>query len=314
MTPLIEIDDANFLRILGRFEDYLVVERSCSQNTKAAYSADLHRWYWFCRENAVEALMPTAEHIERFLREYAVAGHAKSSVQRAAATLSSFARFLVYDGENIEMPRLDPLPSRDKKLPQVMTEGEIQRIINACDNGTLLGRRDRTMIELAYGTGLRASEICSVRLKDIDRSGGMLYTVGKGGKERCVPYVGGVRKVVEAYIEEVRPRLDKLKQPWLLLSKSGRQLSRIALWQILHKRGLEADIPAERLHPHVLRHTFATHLLRNGMDQRTLQEILGHSSILTTEKYTHLDLEVRDYYDKYHPRANITLPKDEGGA
>ena len=312
MSSGVWVDDPEFLRVLGRFGDYLVTERGDSVNTKLAYFADLRSWYLYCQECGAEPLKPTGDDVDRFVMELTARGRAKSSIQRAAAVLASFAKFLVYDGENDTMPNLSPLPSRDKKLPVVLSEGEIQRIINVCENGTVFGRRDRAIIELAYGTGLRATEICSVRMRDIDRSGGILYTRGKGGKERSVPYVGGVRRVTESYIEEVRPSLDKLKQPWLFLSRSGQQLSRAALWQILHKRGLEAGVPRDRLHPHVLRHTFATHLLRNGMDQRTLQEILGHSSIMTTEKYTHLELEMRDLYDKYHPRAR-SEPQEKGG-
>ena len=150
---------------------------------------------------------------------------------------------------------------------------------------------------------MRASELCSVRLRDLDAANGIVYVRGKGGKERTIPYIGAVRRHIGEYIAEYRPKLDKHGTEWLFLSRNGKQLHRETLWVIMRKRGLMADIPVARLHPHVLRHTFATHLLRNGMDQRTLQEILGHSSIMTTEKYTHMDMELRDYYDRFHPRA-----------
>ena len=156
---------------------------------------------------------------------------------------------------------------------------------------------------MAYGVGLRASELCNIKLRDIDDHNGLIYTRGKGDKERAVPYVGGVRKVTERYIKEVRPSLNKLELEWLFLSRTGKQMRREFLWHILQKRGKAANISSSRLYPHILRHTFATHLLRNGMNQRTLQEILGHTSILTTEKYTHLDTEIHDFYDKYHPRS-----------
>ena len=162
-----------------------------------------------------------------------------------------------------------------------MTEGEIQRLINACEDDTPIGKRDRTAIELAYGTGMRASELCSLKLKDIDRGGGLIFTRGKGDKERCIPYVGGVRKVVDQYIDDHRPKLDKLKQPWLLLTKSGKKMRREFLWRLLRKRGLQAGISPSRLHPHVLRHTLRPMLKKNGPTD--LQELLGHSSILTTE-------------------------------
>lgn len=302
--PLTETEEMKFTRALGRFEDYLLLERGCSKNTLAAYSSDMRQWASFCSKTGFSREELTADAVSRFLRDQMLCGKSKSTVQRNAAVLASFARFLVYDGEIEKMPKLDPLPSKDKRLPEIMTEGEIQRIINACEDGTILGKRDRTIIELAYGVGMRASEICNIKLKDIDASGGLIYTRGKGAKERIVPYVGAVRKKVEEYILEYRPLMDKLSLPWLFLTKSGKKMQREFLWHILHKRGKAASIPVSRLHPHVLRHTFATHLLRNGMDQRTLQEILGHSSIMTTEKYTHLDTEIREYYDKYHPRSN----------
>lgn len=298
-----DIRDPVFLNALSRFEDYIMLERGCSENTLKAYSSDLRQWFLYCKRMEFSPLILNSDNIARFLREQSVRGMSKSTVQRNGAVLNSFARYLVYDGVTENMPMLDPLPARDKILPQIMTEGEIQRLINVCEDNTPIGKRDRTAIELAYGTGMRASELCSLKLKDIDRGGGLIFTRGKGDKERCIPYVGGVRKVVDEYIDEYRPKLDKLKQPWLLLTKTGRKMRREFLWRLLRKRGIQAGISPSRLHPHVLRHTFATHLLRKGMDQRTLQELLGHSSILTTEKYTHLDLEMRDFYDKYFPRS-----------
>lgn len=304
-----ETGDPVFLNTLKSFEDYIRLERGCSINTLKAYVSDLEQWHTYCKKIGSDPMLLNPDSLARFLREQSARGMSKSTVQRNAAVLNSFARYLVYDGMTDKMPMLDPLPARDKILPQIMTEGEIQRLINCCEDGTPIGKRDRTAIELAYGTGMRASELCSLRLKDIDRGGGLIFTRGKGDKERCVPYVGGVRKVVDEYIDEHRPNLDKHREPWLLLTKSGRKMRREFLWRLLRKRGIQAGISASRLHPHVLRHTFATHLLRKGMDQRTLQELLGHSSILTTEKYTHLDLEVRDLYDKFFPRSGAEEDK-----
>ncbi len=291
-----------FRKILERFEDYIRLERGGSPNTLKAYVSDLMQWREYCEKTGTDPASPQPDNAARFLRELVSKGMSKGTVQRKGASIRTFAKFLVYDGVMEKLPSLEPLPSREKILPQVMTEGEIQRLINCCEDGTPLGKRDRAAIELAYGTGMRASELCSLKLRDIDRAGGLIFTMGKGSKERCVPYVGGVRKVVDEYIELHRPALDKEGSPWLLLTKSGKKMSREFLWRLLRKRGALAGISSSRLHPHVLRHTFATHLLRKGMDQRTLQEILGHSSILTTEKYTHLDLELRDIYDEFFPR------------
>jgi len=299
------IEDRRYCKALERFADYLMLERGSSGNTRKAYESDLFFWYEFCKKRGFDPMELDADKISRFLLEQSNRGRANSTVQRNAATLSSFARFLVYDGEGDRMPRLDPLPGRNESLPQVLSEEEIQRILNACTDGTSMGMRDRAMVELAYGAGLRASELCSLRLADLDGTDGFLYARGKGEKERAVPYIGGVRRVIEDYVANYRPALDKDKQKWLFLSKNGKQMRRESFWQILRKRGKQAGgISRKRLHPHILRHSFATHLLRNGMDQRTLQEILGHSSIITTEKYTHFDQELRDIYDKFHPRAH----------
>lgn len=302
--PRLDIGDKRFSMALERFADYLMLERGGSGNTTKAYESDLFFWYEFCKKRGSDPMELDADKISRFLLEQSAKGRAKSTIQRNAAALSSFARFLVYDGESERMPRLDRMPKRDETLPQILSEEEIQRILNACEDGTAIGMRDRAMIELAYGAGLRVSELCSLKLRDLDGANGFLYARGKGDKERSVPYVGGVRRVVEDYIINYRPELDKNRQQWLFLSRTGRQLRRESFWQILRKRGRKATgISLKRLHPHILRHSFATHLLRNGMDQRTLQEILGHSSIITTEKYTHFDQELRDIYDKFHPRA-----------
>lgn len=302
--PLIEIDDPRFEAALKRFSDYILFERGGSMNTVKSYLSDLSFWYAFAGEKGYDPIDMDSDKISRFLLDQSAKGKSKSTIQRNAAVFSAFAKFLVYDGETEHMPRLDPMPKRDEQLPQILSEEEIQRILNACEDGTPLGKRDRAMIELAYGAGLRASELCSLRLKDLDKTNGLLYAKGKGSKERSVPYVGAVRKVVEDYIENHRGTLDKFRQPWLFLSKSGKQMRRESLWVLLRKRGTQAGgISLKRLHPHILRHSFATHLLRNGMDQRTLQEILGHSSIMTTEKYTHFDQEIRDVYDKFHPRG-----------
>lgn len=298
-----ELESQELQKTIERFTDYLRLERGCSVNTERAYKSDLLIWLSFCRRNGADPTEIESARVSRFLLEAQGEGRKKTSLQRLSAVLRSFAKFLKYDGERDILPILAPLPQIEKKLPEILTEGEIQRIINACEDNTATGSRDRAIIELAYGAGMRASELCTIRLRDLDPQNGMLYTKGKGDKERTIPFIGSVRRIIEDYVENTRPSLDKHGEEWLFLSKNGRQLHRETLWVLLHKRGRAAHVDDSRLHPHVLRHTFATHLLRGGMDQRTLQTILGHSSIMTTEKYTHLDTELRDEYDKYHPRA-----------
>jgi integrase/recombinase XerD len=186
-----------------------------------------------------------------------------------------------------------------------MTEREIDRLVSpdAAEDAKTI--RDRTMIEMAYGCGLRASELVSLKISDINEARGVMYIRGKGRKERIVPYVGALKEAVRRYMTESRPKLagGGDSSGYLFLSRSGKPMSRQVFWNILRQRGARAGIASARLHPHALRHSFATHLQSRGMDLRTLQELLGHSSIATTEKYLHLDTELRDKYDNYHPRA-----------
>lgn len=165
-----------------------------------------------------------------------------------------------------------------------------------------MDRRDRALIETLYGCGLRASEACGLRLPDVDFSGGFLRVTGKGDKERIVPLVGTCRSVLERFVTETRPLFRPVGDV-LFTTRSGNPMRREDVWRVVQKRGQKAGISLSRLHPHILRHSFATHLLRRGMDLRTLQELLGHASIGTTERYTHFDTELRDIYDRCHPRA-----------
>ena len=213
-------------RTAERFGDYIKLERACSENTRRAYLSDLSIWTAWCRRNARDPLDVQADAVSRFLLEAQIDGRKKSSVQRLGAVLRSFAKFLQYDGQTDKVPRLAPLPSREEKLPEILNENEIQRIINACEDGTALGKRDRAYIELAYGAGMRASELCGLRLRDLDPGSGILYARGKGDKERAVPYMGAPRRAVEEYIAEYRPQLDKNKAEWLFLSRNGKQLHR----------------------------------------------------------------------------------------
>jgi integrase/recombinase XerD len=291
--------------VIEGFLEYMRCERYASPNTVRAYGNDLESWKKFCAETGQKPYPVNAGAVSRYLTRLAADGMASSTRSRKAAALASFAKFLAYDGRTDSAAKI-PIPKREKTLPQVMTEGEINRLVEAGpDDGALEGR-DRTMIEMAYDCGLRASELVSIKLSDINESGEVLYVKGKGRKERILPYVGALKETVGKYVSEIRPKLcasPDRSGGFLFISRNGRRMNRQDLWNILRKRGSRAGIARNRLHPHVLRHSFATHLQRRGMDLRTLQELLGHSSIATTEKYAHLDTELRDLYDSFHPRA-----------
>jgi integrase/recombinase XerD len=312
--------------VIAGFLDYMRLERDASPNTVRAYRTDLLSWRGFCEKHGKPHYPVEPELLSRYLQRLERNGLSSGTRTRRMAALSAFSKYLIYDGRVECIRPLGPLPKREKTLPQVMTEGEIERLLAGCDNNTAprkvpdgskareatakkaaLGTRDRTMIEMAYDCGLRASELCNLKLQDIDETGGVMYVKGKGGKERILPYVGTLRVVVRRYLEDARPVLagENGRNDFLFLSARGRQMSRQELWYIVQRRGRIAGIARARLHPHVLRHSFATHLQRRGMDLRTLQELLGHSSIATTEKYAHLDTELRDVYDSFHPRSRL---------
>lgn len=310
------------------FLDYMTLERGASQNTVKAYRTDLLHWMDFCSREGKRHYPVEPELMARYLRQLLLDGKSSGTRARNAATLRAFSKYLLYDGIEVSAKPLGHLPKREKTLPQVMTEGEVERLLGCCEEGApssrgltasaskkkaAIGVRDRAMIEMAYDCGLRASELCSVELSNIDETGGVMYVRGKGRKERIVPYVGALRGVIRRYLEEARPVLAGQPDPgYLFLSARGRRMSRQELWNVIQRRGRDAGIAKARRHPHVLRHSFATHLQRRGMDLRTLQELLGHSSIATTEKYAHLDTELRDIYDSFHPRARSDKD-DKGG-
>ena len=298
---------------ISSFLDYMQFERGASLNTVRAYRTDLIHWKAFCDEHDRDFCPVESALLSRYLLRLSAGGMSSATRMRRAATLSAFSKYLIYDGLVESIPELSPLPKIEKTLPRVMTEGEVERLLNSCSeqSGSELkaarAQRDRTIIEMVYDCGLRASEVCSVRISDINEAGGVIYIRGKGDKERVVPYVGILRTAVKSYLSEARPLLLErggASDPgYLFLTTRGAQMSRNGLWKVVRKRGRDAGITVSRLHPHVLRHSFATHLQRRGMNLRTLQELLGHSSIATTEKYAHLDTELRDMYDSFHPRA-----------
>lgn len=285
------------------FLDFLRLERGASENTVLAYGRDLRDWTAFCRRRCVAPFPPEPEGLGAYLKALTFQGKSKATIQRRAAAIRSCMRFLVLEGWFPGGDAAIPLPDKGRRLPQILSEGEVERLLASCAGAAPLDLRDRAILETAYGCGLRASELVTLRLRDLDFSGGRLRAIGKGDKERTVPLLGEVREMLRRYIHQGRPSLDAAAREEVFLSRTGGPLGREDVWRIIRRRGKGAGIAASRLHPHVLRHSFGTHLLRRGMDLRTLQELLGHSSIATTERYTHFDAELRDVYDSCHPRA-----------
>ncbi len=288
---------------VAQFGLYLLAERGRSRHTAEGYASDLRQWLKFCEAAGRMPYPPSPDDVAAFRRELESEDKARSTQQRAIAALRSWMRFVeMEEGGEEDLP-LPVLPRKTRKEPRILNEAEIERLLDACRGPRPLDVRDRAIVELGYGCGLRASELCGLEVLDLDFETRLLRTRGKGNRERVVPFLGEAARSVRLYLDAARPELNRRGDAHVFLSRAGRPLRREDLWRILRRRGAAAGIARSRLYPHILRHSFATHLLARGMDMRTLQEMLGHASIVTTQVYAHFDREMRTEYDKFHPRA-----------
>ena len=295
---------ASFETSRAAFEDYILLERGQSRNTAGAYRRGLELWRVYCEGAELDPMQVTQASLSTFIASLKDAGRASSSIQLIASGLRSWVRYRVLNGELPPDTWIPVLPAKVKKLPQILTEGEIQRLLDACAGENYYDCRDLTALSVLANCGVRASELCGLKTSSLNLDDKSMLVLGKGSKERLVPFADDMKRQFVLYLQKRHEFLDgDASEKMLFLSSRREPLNRVDLWRIVQKRGKMASIPEERLFPHVLRHSIATHLLRRGMDMRTLQEFLGHSSIATTEKYLHFDLELRDVYDRAHPRA-----------
>jgi len=293
-------------RALQDYLAYLKIERGLAQNTILSYQRDLEQFYAYLKDMEITSL----KMIDKYcLRNYMVyletKGIGKTSRARKTAALRSFFKFLYLD-KQLTVNLFDEIeaPKKDKILPKYLTIDEVDKLLNMPDLTTANGCRDKAMLELMYASGMRVSELIALRLDQIDLSVGYIRPIGKGNKERLVPIGKHATDAVEYYITHYRRKINRYWQTDIIfLNKNGKGLTRQGFWKILKKYGQLAGIKAE-LTPHVLRHSFATHLLQNGADLRAIQEMLGHVDIATTQIYTHLMDEGKiAQYKKTHPRA-----------
>jgi integrase/recombinase XerD len=290
---------------LDRFADYLVLERGAADRTHEAYARDLTRFARFAQ--AKGASVPHAA-TPRLLREYIYhlkdLGLAPASIRRNVSAVRVYFRFLLGEGvlTNDPSDRLET-PKRWQTLPDVLTADEAERLLAGPTLDDALVFRDRALLELGYGAGLRVSELTGLTTRDALLDEGVVRVLGKGGKERLVPIGRGAIGAVAVYVRELRPRLDRgAGKGILLLNANGGPLTRMGAWKIVRKYVERAGI-TKRVTPHTLRHSFATHLLEGGADLRAVQEMLGHADISTTQIYTHVDREyLRSVHRQYHPR------------
>lgn len=294
-------------RQLAQYLYYLQVERNLSQNSILAYRRDLVIYLEYAKLRA--RAFEQRETIVEFLADQKQAGHKDATIRRRLAAIRSYFSYFQGIGDE-NMPKVDATQGiqagrSPRGLPTVLTSEEIDRLIAGVPGDTALGLRDRAMFEVMYGAGLRVSELTGLDINDWWTDPGRIRCLGKGKKERYVPLGRSAIRALSAYVEEGRPRLVVKNSPnALFLSARGRSLTRQGFWKILKARAHALGLDADRLYPHALRHSFATHLLENGADLRSVQELLGHQDIATTQIYTHVDRRrLRPQYDAHHPRA-----------
>ncbi len=306
MKRLARRDTEKVHRLLDAYLDLLRVERGLARNTLEAYSRDLTEYLQWV-ESTLER--PLRDVRDGDLRFYFLGkkqeGMSARSIRRKASSLRGLHRFLQKEGYMKEDPTaLLDLPRLGTPLPRDLTLVEVDRLLAQPDPAEPLGLRNQAMLELLYATGLRVSELLALTLKDLNLEVGYVVAYGKGRKERLVPVGEVALETLKEYLARVRPGLAKSKRvSHVFLNRSGRPLSRQGFWKILHRYALQAGISSP-VTPHVLRHSFATHLLERGADLRSVQIMLGHASISTTQIYTHLNKEkLKQIYQRHHPRA-----------
>lgn len=291
---------------IQEFLDYLNVERGLSPLTRQSYHSDLHKFLQFLQERGRNGFEEVSRNeVMDFLMEEKERGLSPRSLSRNLVSIRMLFRFLTAEGylkedvtEVLESPRLWQV------LPRVLSVEEVDLLLRQPDSRHRLGVRDRAILELLYASGLRAAELVSLRMIDLDLDSGFVRCWGKGSRERIVPLGKKANRALRNYLSHSRPLLVKRSDPGILfLSRRGKAMTREWLWQLVRKYVLAAGI-GKRVSPHTLRHSFATHLLIRGADLRVVQELLGHSDIKTTQVYTHIDRErLQDIHRRFHPRG-----------
>lgn len=293
---------------LALFQEYLMVELGLSKNTQLAYLRDLRLLMKSLQLKADEELLQVSrQQLIAYLVRLKQEGRAASTVARKLASIKAFYRFLTAERYIRRNPaEVLEAASRGLHLPKVLSVQEVERLLDEPNLGTLDGYRDKTMLELLYATGMRVSELVNVPVKNVDMKMQYVIVMGKGSKERMLPLGRTALHYLEHYLSVVRSQLLHGKPDAaaeLFVTGWGGPMTRERFYEIIVAYGKSAGI-SKRVTPHMLRHSFATHLLNNGTDLRIVQELLGHADISTTQIYTHLDVErLREVYDKTHPRA-----------
>ena len=290
---------------LDRFLLYLEYERGLAANTVISYRQELEKYFSFLGDKRLDYLHVGENDVLDFITREGRRGGAVASQAHLISVLKSFYRYLLKD-ESLDFNPLANvvLPKKWLMLPSYLTTEDVFRLLDSPDVLSAIGKRDKAILELMYASGLRISEVVQLKLGDVYLEEGFLRVLGKGSKERIVPFGEKARDSLADYLANSRPMLRKgANPPQIFLNYAGALFTRQGLWKLIKGYGLKAGLSG-RLTPHVLRHSFATHLVENGADLRSVQMLLGHSSIATTEIYTHLAKgQVKKVYDQFHPRS-----------
>ena len=291
---------------VSEFINYLAVERGLAQNTLESYGRDLRQFQAYLQESKIDFMKDlNRSTILTYLNSLQTNGKATSTISRNLAAIKSFYQYLVRErylekdpAAHLESPKLE------KKLPKVLSVHEVEELLKQPNALLPAGLRDKAMLELLYATGIRVSELISLNISDVNLDMGYIKCYGKGSKERIVPLGSIAAKCAQDYLNKGRPKLVRTyEEAALFINHHGNRLTRQGFWKIIKKYSQEANIIKD-ITPHTLRHSFATHLLENGADLRSVQEMLGHADISTTQIYTHVTRNhLKEVYDKTHPRA-----------
>ena len=293
-------------KLADQYCNYILVEKGLAEKTVESYSRDIVRFLVFLQDRGIDSIaLVDTKIILQYLIHLRDSGLATRSRARHLVTLRGFFKFLVQEKIISQSPaRLVELPKQAQKLPDVLSQTEVERLLRAPDRTVPAGVRDAAMIELLYAAGLRVSELIILKIQDINLEACFTRVFGKGSKERVVPFGRYARDSLDLYMRHARPQLLKtFTSPFLFVARAGNPMSRQGFWKLLKRYAVKAGIQ-KNITPHTLRHSFASHLLEGGADLRTVQVMLGHVDISTTQIYTHVARKhLKDIHEKFHPRG-----------